>query len=125
MRILLADDQLHVRSALQILLKHIPNLYVVGEAGDAASLLAQVQAVLPDLVLVDFKLPGLQFSNLIAKLRIMYPSLLIVALIGPLEAPAAALAVGVDSFISKSDPPERLVTLLQSLAVRREQVNLH
>ena len=124
MRILLADDQLHVRSALQILLKYIPNLYVVGEAGDAASLLAQVQAVKPDLVLVDFELPGLQLSNLIVKLRTIYPSLLIVALSGSLVSPTIALTAGIDEFISKSDPPERIITLLQLLAARIEQLDL-
>lgn len=124
MRILLADDQLHVRSALQILLKQEPNLYVVGEAGDAESLLAQVQAVSPDMVLVDFELPGLALSDLVAKLHTLCPSMLIIALSGRLESPAAALTAGVDGFISKIDPPERLVALLQSSAAQTEQMHL-
>lgn len=125
MRILLADDQLHVRSALQILLKHEPNLYVVGEAADAESLLAQVRAVLPDLVLVDFELPGLKENNLIYRLRHEFPALQIVALSGRLESPTEALSVGVNGFISKIDPPETLISFLQSMAAQREQISSH
>lgn len=73
MRILLADDQVHVRSALQILLKQEPNLYVVGEASDADSLLAQARAVIPDMVLIDFELPGLKERNLISILHQRVP----------------------------------------------------
>lgn len=124
MRILLADDQVHVRSALQILLKQEPNLYVVGEASDAESLVAQARAVSPDLVLVDFELPGLKESNLISMLHQEFPWMKIVALSTLLEKRAMAVNAGVDAFASKIDPPEVLVALLQSFAVNRYHVNL-
>ncbi|MCB0197382.1 MAG: response regulator transcription factor [Anaerolineae bacterium] len=123
MRILLADDQLHVRSALQILLKQEPNLYVVGEASDAESLLAQARAVEPDLVLVDFELPGLRKSNLLALLHHEFPAMQIVALSGLLEMRKVALRVGADAFASKIDPPEVLVALLQSFAGTKHHVS--
>ncbi|MCB9076036.1 MAG: response regulator transcription factor [Anaerolineaceae bacterium] len=124
MRILLADDQVHVRSALQILLKQEPNLYVVGEASDAESLVAQARAVNPDLVLVDFELPGLKESNLISMLHQEFPWMKIVALSTLLEKRAMAVNAGVDAFASKIDPPEVLVALLQSFAVNRYHINL-
>lgn len=124
MRILLADDQVHVRSALQILLKQEPNLYVVGEASDAESLLAQARAVIPDLVLVDFELPGLKEKNVISMLHREFPWMKIVALSTLLEKRTVAVNAGVDAFASKIDPPEVLVSLLQSFAVNQHHVNL-
>jgi DNA-binding NarL/FixJ family response regulator len=44
MRVLLADDQSKVRSALRLLLKQEPGMSVVGEAVEAEDLLAQVEA---------------------------------------------------------------------------------
>jgi len=123
MRILLADDQVHVRSALQILLKQEPNLYVVGEASDADSLLAQARAVIPDMVLIDFELPGLKERNLISILHQEFPWMKIVALSSLLEKRALAVKSGVDAFASKIDPPEVLVALLQSFAVNQHHVN--
>ena len=57
MRVLLADDQMKVRSALRLLLEQEPGLSVVGEAAEAKDLLAQVGTERPDLVLLDWELP--------------------------------------------------------------------
>lgn len=116
MRILLAAEQILERSALQILLKQEPKLYVVGEASDAESLLAQAQALTPDLVLVDFELPGLREHDLISTLYREFPSMQIVALSGFPEMRSTAQGVGIDGFASKTDPPGVLIALLQLFA---------
>ena len=57
MRVLIGDDQPQVRSTLQILLKQEPGVRVVSEASEIKGLLAQVQAIHPDLVLRDWDYP--------------------------------------------------------------------
>ena len=116
MRVLLADDQPEVRSALRLLLEQQPGLDVVGEASEAGDVSAQVQRFNPDVVLLDWELPGPGSAELPAALRSLCPRLLIVALSGRPEAEAAALATGVDAFVSKGDPPESLLTTLRRLA---------
>lgn len=111
MRILLADDQAEVRSALRLLLGHEPELLVVGEVTAGAELLPEVRATRPDLVLLDWELPGLQRSQLSA-LRTFRPHLLVVALSCRPEARHAALEAGADAFVSKGDPPERLLAAM-------------
>ena len=64
MRIFLADDQAKARSALRLLLEQEPGLSVVGEATETEDLLAQVQRTQPDLVLLDWELPGLWATDL-------------------------------------------------------------
>ena len=58
MRILLADNQSKVRFALRALLEQQPGLTIVGEAAEAGDALLQVEAVRPDLVLLDWDLRG-------------------------------------------------------------------
>jgi DNA-binding NarL/FixJ family response regulator len=112
MRVLVADDQAHVRSAIQILLKQEADIVVVGEAGEAAEMLAQLQATHPDLLLLDWELPGLKAMGSLDCLRKGFPALLVVALSGQPEARRAALAAGADAFVSKAEPPEQLLAAL-------------
>ncbi len=116
MRILLADDQSRVRAALRILLERQPALKIVGEAIDAEELLAQVQASCPDLILLDWELPGWNGNGAVKRLRLGRPGLAIIALSGRPEARQAAMAAGVNAFVSKIDPPEYLLAALQAVS---------
>jgi DNA-binding NarL/FixJ family response regulator len=112
MQILLADAQAKVRFALRVLLERQPGFQVVGEAADADDLLVQIEACCPDLVLLGWELPRPAGSELLSALRAACPSLLVIALSGRLEARRAALSAGADAFVSKSDPPERLLAAI-------------
>ena len=65
MRILIADDQADVRSALGLLLMQEPDLEVVAEATDAVGVLLAAENHAPTLVLLDWELPGVprQFGS--------------------------------------------------------------
>lgn len=119
MRVLLADNQVRVRSALHMLLKEELNLSIVGEVAEASDLLAQMKLTHPDLVLLDWELPGLSAINSLPALRDTYPGLVVIALSGRPEARWAALTAGVDAFVSKIDPPEHLITTLHSKIVEK------
>jgi DNA-binding NarL/FixJ family response regulator len=112
--ILLADDQPQVRSALRLLLEQQPDIHVLGEAVDAQDVLDWPSATCPDAVLLDWELPGLQGGNALATLRARRPQLKVIALSGRPEARDAALAAGMDAFVSKGDPPEQLLAAVRS-----------
>ena len=112
MRILIADTQPKVRFALQVLLQRQPDLNVVGEAIDAESLLAKVETVCPDVVLLGWELPGMDMDCLIPSLRESCPGVILIALSGRLEAHRAADRLGVDAFVSKSSPPDHLLAAI-------------
>jgi DNA-binding NarL/FixJ family response regulator len=59
LRVVLADDDVLLRSGLASLLER-SGFDVVGEAGDAAELLVLVRELLPDLVVVDIRMPPTQ-----------------------------------------------------------------
>ena len=119
MRVLLADDQSKGRSALRLLLEQDPGIQVLGEAVDTTGLLDWVKVACPDLVLLDWELPGLEADSLLPTLRELCPRLSVIALSGRPEARRAALDAGVDAFVSKGDPPERLLAVVNDCCHKR------
>ncbi len=115
MRILIADDEPRVRSALRLLLRQYPGVIVAGEADNVERALELVARHRPDLVLLDWDLPGRGGPAALEGLRAARHGLVVIALSGRLEARRAALDAGVDAFVSKGDPPERLLATLQAV----------
>jgi DNA-binding NarL/FixJ family response regulator len=113
MRVLLADDQAKVRSALRMLLAEHPDIEILGEAVDTTGLLDWVKAACPDLVLLDWELPGLPADAILSMLHEWCPGLRVIALSGRPEAVEAALGAGADAFVSKGDPPEALLVAIE------------
>ena len=117
--ILLADRQPKVRFALRVLLERQPNVVIVGEAINVEDLISQTRTKRPDLVLLDWDLPGLMASGYLPSLRKINPEMSVIALSGHAEARQGALGAGVDDFASKVDPPERLLAKIQECTRRR------
>lgn len=92
-----------------------PELSVVGEAVEARDLLAQAQVVQPDLVLLDWGLPGLQGAGLLRALHCLGYPLKVVAYSERTEARKEALAAGADAFVCREEPPEWLLITLYSV----------
>jgi two-component system response regulator DesR len=115
MRILIADDQARVRFALRVLLAQQPGLELAGEASQARELLAQAEPSMPELVLLDWELPGLREVGGLAALRRATPGVRIVVLSGRVGARREALAAGADAFVSKGDPPEKVLAAVCGL----------
>jgi RNA polymerase sigma factor (sigma-70 family) len=58
-RVLLADDDVLMRSGLRMLLEASPGIEIVGEAGDGLEAVAMVEALRPHVVLMDIRMPQL------------------------------------------------------------------
>jgi DNA-binding NarL/FixJ family response regulator len=114
MRVLIADDQLKVRSALRLLLEQEADFQVVGETADATGLLLAVAEKAPDLVLLDWELPGLPVEQLLRLLQFERPYLKIIAMSSRPEVERQVKEVGVQAFLSKSELPERVLATLHA-----------
>jgi DNA-binding NarL/FixJ family response regulator len=113
MRILIADNRPKVRFALRSLLEEQYGLMVVCEVTDCKELLAQAGAVCPDLVLIDWDLPGMATVELLPALHKLCPGLHVIALSSRPEVKPDALAAGAQAFVSKAGPPEPLLAAIQ------------
>lgn len=66
--VFLIDDHTVVRQAVRVMLEAEPDLVVVGEAGDGREGLAGVAATLPDVAIIDLKMPGVSGLGTIPQL---------------------------------------------------------
>jgi DNA-binding NarL/FixJ family response regulator len=114
MRIILADDQPEVRSALRLLLEEKAGIQVIADASTSSELLLQVRSCCPDLILLDWELPGLDPEKLVKLLLKICTSLYIIALSSRPQMKPEAFKAGVRQFICKSEPPEQLLAALDN-----------
>ena len=115
MKLLIADDNPEVRSALRLLLEQEPLQALITEASDTQSVLAHLNESCPMAILLDWELPGLHKNGVLQELRSYCRNVKIIALSSKYEARREALATGVDAFVSKTEPPEQIVSILYSL----------
>ncbi len=122
MRVVIADDQPRIRSALRLVVEQDAALDLVGEAADATALLRKLTMTAPpDLVLLDWELPGLSGRQLLRLLRFERPEIRVLVLSGRPEAEEAARAAGADAFVGKGDSTSHLLQVLQDLRDSRDR----
>jgi DNA-binding NarL/FixJ family response regulator len=114
-RILIADDKAAARFALKAFLQKEPELGVVDEVADTQELLDQTKATCPDLIFLDWDLPGAAEAGLIPALRQADCQPRIIVLSVRPESASAALGAGADAFVYKGDGPKQLLTVIRSV----------
>jgi DNA-binding NarL/FixJ family response regulator len=79
-RVVLADDHTLVRAGIRALLEKLPEVKVVGEAGDGREVLDLVKAQRPDVVLMDIAMPGLNGLEAAERMAGNFPDVRIIIL---------------------------------------------
>jgi DNA-binding NarL/FixJ family response regulator len=115
MRVIVADDQIEVRSAIKLLLEEKAGIQVVGEARDSETLMQSVMAIQPDVVILDWELAEAKPGEAMNALRQAKPHLSVIVLSSHPQVRSAALKAGASVFVCKSDPPESLLKALHQV----------
>jgi DNA-binding NarL/FixJ family response regulator len=115
MRVIVADDQMEVRSAIRLLLEEKAGIQVVGEASDSETLMQLVIAAQPEVVILDWELAEAKPGEAMSVLRVANPHLPVIVLSSRPQVRDAALKAGARVFVCKSDPPESLLKALDQL----------
>ena len=114
-RVLLAEDQGMMRSALALLLRLEPDIDVVAEVGSGTDVVPTALETRPDVALLDIEMPGCSGLDAAAALREALPDckVLIVTSFGRAGYVRRAMEAGASGFLVKDGPVEELAAAIR------------
>jgi DNA-binding NarL/FixJ family response regulator len=123
LRILIADDSAMIRRGVIGLLSSEASWEICGEASDGSEALVMARALLPDVILLDVSMPGLNGLEVARRLRKEVPQAKIVVMSqhDPAHLLPGVIAAGGDACIDKSRLAVDLVDSIRNLHPRDRQ----
>jgi DNA-binding NarL/FixJ family response regulator len=119
-RVVIADDQALLRGSFRLLVESDPDLAVVGEAADGEAAVAATRAAVPDVVLMDLRMPvldGIEATRRIcADPALAGVRVLVLTMFDGDEYVHPALRAGASGFLLKDTPPADLVAAIRIVA---------
>lgn len=115
--IVIVDDHPIVRRGLADLINHEDDLLVCGQAADAYEAMDAIEALKPDLAIVDISLKGKSGMEAIMDIKIKHPNLPVLVLSMHDEALYAerALRAGAKGYIMKQEATEKVITAIRKV----------
>ena len=109
-RVLLADDHTLFRKGVRTLLEQMPDLEVVGEAASGEEVLARAQELVPDVVLMDIKMPGMTGIEATRSILQENPHIgvILVTMFDDPESVFSGMRAGARGYVLKEAEPEEL-----------------
>ncbi len=120
-KILLADDNKELCSALCLMLETRLGYETITEARDMEHVLAQVEDSPPCCIILDWELPGRPTRERVTVLRALVPALRVIVISARPESKTEAIAEGADAFISKTESPDKIVEIIQRFCLDNEE----
>jgi DNA-binding NarL/FixJ family response regulator len=119
-RVLLADDHQMVREGMKLLISLEQRFQVVGEAGDGASAVRLTLELAPDVLVLDYVLPGFDGAEVLRRVHGKLPNLRVLIVTGSLQRDSVrtALACGADAYVLKQSGSEELLAALNAVCDR-------
>lgn len=118
MRVIIADDHVIFRDGLKLLLAQCPDCHIVAETGDAAALKNLVCDHRPDLVVMDYNMPGGDVGEVLAYLKQRHAGLRVLMLTA--ERSGALLRhlveAGADGILLKEGSAEDMLAAIRGVA---------
>lgn len=113
----LIEDTENYSAAVASLLRLSDELHLAGIWNDAESALLKVPEILPDVVLTDIQLPGMNGIECIRKLKLDCPSIqfMILTVFEEDEKIFEALNAGATGYLLKSAPPEMIFNAIKDI----------
>jgi DNA-binding NarL/FixJ family response regulator len=114
-RVLIADDQAIARQGLQVILSVEEDIEVIGQAKDGQEALELVEALHPDLVLMDLKMPRLNGVQATKTIKEKFPkvAILVLTTYDLDDWVANAVRNGANGYLLKDTPPQELVIAIR------------
>jgi DNA-binding NarL/FixJ family response regulator len=116
-RILIADDHPIFRFGMRTLLTAMADMTVVGEAVTGEEAIQLTETLLPDLVLMDIHMPGINGIEATARIRAQHPrtAILIVTMLDD-DSVFAAMRAGARGYLLKGAEPAETLRAIRAVA---------
>lgn len=118
-RVLIVDDQALVRAGFRMILEAEDDMEVVGEATDGREAVAEALSLLPDVVLMDVRMPEMDGIEATRRLLAADGANVRVVMLTTFDMDEyvyEALRAGASGFLLKDVPPEQLVAGIRAVA---------
>ncbi|MBT1605582.1 response regulator transcription factor [Curtobacterium flaccumfaciens] len=117
-RVLVVDDQAIVRDGLVTVLSLVPDLQVVGQAADGAEAIAAVDRYVPDVVLMDLRMPGVDGPTATARIVAEHPgvAVLVLTTYADDDSIVTALRAGARGYLTKDAGRAEIATAVRAVA---------
>ncbi len=117
-RLVLADDHPVVRSGLRAMLETAADIEVVGEAADGNEAVRVTEEILPDVLLLDLQMPGLDGRSVAEEVSGRFPQvgILILTTFATDSDVLEAIHAGASGYMLKDAPREELFEAIRSTA---------
>lgn len=117
-RVLVVDDQAIVRDGLVTVLSLMPDLEVVGEAADGAAAVVAVDRDVPDVVLMDLRMPVVDGPTATAQITAAHPqvAVLVLTTYADDESIVTALRAGARGYLTKDAGRAEIATAIRAVA---------
>jgi DNA-binding NarL/FixJ family response regulator len=120
-KVLIVDDQRRARQSLKALLATWPAVAGIREAANGVEALRLAEEYRPDLALIDVRMPEMGGLETTRRIRDRWPETGIVVLSIYSDFEPSVIAAGADAFVTKGEPPEVLLAILEAVSKSREQ----
>ena len=117
-KVLLVDDQTLVRQGIRLLLEIEPDIQVVGQAADGRAALEQVEALQPDVVLMDVRMPEMDGVSATRALSVKHPEVKVIILttFEDDETVFEGLKAGASGYLLKDISSEEMAQAVRKVA---------
>ncbi len=121
-RLVLADDHTMFRQGLKRILSELPDIEIIGEAGDGLELLDLLHELNPHLVILDIRMPNLGGIEAIPKIKKVRPEakVLMLSMYSDIEFLHQAFSAGANGYLVKGDAETQMYLAIE--AIRRGEV---
>jgi DNA-binding NarL/FixJ family response regulator len=116
-RVLIVDDHPVVRAGLRVITEVDPGILVIGEAGSGAEAIVAVRKSLPDVVLLDVRLPDRNGIDVCRELKSRpgAPRVLFLTSFADNALVLAAIQAGGDGYLLKDNEPRDIVAAIRTV----------
>ena len=113
----IVEDQRAIREGLAWLIDNTPGYHCVGSFASMEAALAQISKAMPDVVLMDIGLPGMNGIEGVRELKQRYPAILVLMLTVYDDDARIfeAMCAGACGYLLKKTPPARLLESIQEV----------